>query len=344
MESLSLKYRPNKFEDVVEQGITTKVLAQMVAKKDYPHAMLLAGPSGCGKTTLARLIANQINGEDDAFIEIDAASNNGVEQIRNLVADSKSGTFFGKYKVYIIDECHMITTQGWNAFLKGIEEPSSIAYYIFCTTEPNKVPPTIQNRVQRFNLTRISYKGVYDRLVKICQEEKFTNYEDTCDLISKRAHGGMRDAITLLDQCSRLSTNLDIETTKELLGNFSYEAMIKLTNNIIDQNSDEVLKYLNYLYNSGYDLKDFINTYIECIIDLNKYLMFGDVNLTSLPKYLEDTADNSINIKYTVNIQNGKEYFNWLADKLLNIKFQIKNDPTYKNTIEILFLNICRGK
>lgn len=344
MESLSLKYRPKDFEDVVEQGIATDFLKAMLKSGDYPHAILLTGPSGCGKTTLARIIANKINDNKGKPIEIDAASNNGVEQIRQIVLESKESDLYATYKIYIIDECHAITTQGWTAFLKGIEEPAAYTIYIFCTTEPNKIPANILNRVQRYNLTRISYKGIYDRLVKICQAEGFTNYEQTCDLISKRAHGGMRDAITLLDQCSKLSKELDINKTEELLGNFSYEAMIKFTNDIIDQNTDEVLKYLNYLYNNGYDLKDFINNYIECVIDLNKYLIFRDVNLTSFPRYLEETTDQSISLRHVVNIQNGKEYFNWLADRLLNIKFQIKNDPIYKSTIEILFLNICRGK
>ena len=349
MESLSLKYRPQTFEDVVEQGITTKMLRKMVADGNYPHAILLTGPSGCGKTTLARILARQINNvtdpNEECYEELDAASNNGVDNVKALVKSANERSLAGyTYKIYIIDECHMITTQGWNAFLKGIEEPPAFVIYIFCTTDPNKVPAQIQNRVQRYNLTRISYKGIYDRLVKICQAEHFTNYEDTCDLISKRAHGGMRDAITFLDQCSRLSTDLNVEDAKELLGNFSYESMLRFTNDIIDQNQDKVLAYLNSLYNSGYDLKDFINSYIECVIDLNKYLIFNDINLTAFPKYLETVADNSINLKYVVNIQNGVQYFNWLADKLLNIKVQIKNDPTYKNTIEILFLNICKGK
>ena len=342
--SLATKYRPKDFSDVVEQNISVKILQKVVETKNFPHALLFVGPSGCGKTTLARLFANAINEGQGTPIEIDAASNNGVDQVRQLVTDANIMSLTSLYKVYIIDECHAITSQGWQAFLKGIEEPSAYTIYIFCTTEPNKIPATVLNRVQRYNLTRISTKGVYDRLVSICQKEGFTNYEATCELISKRANGGMRDAITLLDQCATLSTDLDINITKELLGDFSYEAMIKFTNNIIDKKEDQVLAYINYLYINGYDLKSFINTYLECVIDFNKYLLFRDISLTGFPSYLEKVEDQSINLRYVVGIEHGVAYFNWLADKLLNIKTTIKNDPAYKSTIEVLFLNICRGK
>lgn len=349
MESLSLKYRPRTFEDVVEQGITTKILNKVIEKREFKNAYLLAGPSGCGKTTLARILANRINQVNDAdtdpaYIEIDAASNNGVDQIRTILEEAKARDMYHEYKIFIIDECHMITTAGWNAFLKGIEEPAEFTIFIFCTTDPNKIPATILNRVQRYNLSRISLKGIYNRLIKICQAEGFTNYEATCDLISKMARGGMRDAITLLDQCADLSTDLSIDTAKELLGDFSYESMIKFTNSIIDGNKAEVLSYIDNLYNNGYDLKGFIDTYLECVIDFNKYILFRDINLTNFPEYLEHSTDQKTDLRYVTSIQNGASYFNWLATRVKLIKTDIKNDPIYKTTIETEFLKICVGK
>lgn len=349
MLSLALKYRPCTFEDVVEQGITVKLLNKMIERKNFPHAMLFCGPSGIGKTTLARLLANKINNitdqtKEDGFIELDAASNNGVDQVRAIIEAANSHDLFYEYKIYIIDECHMITTAGWNAFLKGIEEPSESTIYIFCTTEPNKIPATILNRVQRYNLSRISLSGIYNRLVNICKAEGFTNYEATCDLISKIAHGGMRDAITLLDMCSDLSTDLDINITKELLGDFTYESMIKFTNYIIDGNATEVIRYLDDIYNKGYDLKNFIDTYLECIIDFNKYILFRDINLTNFPSYLENSGDKETDLRYVTGITNGSSYFSWLASRVKSIKTEIKNDPIYKTSIETEFLKICLGK
>lgn len=349
MSSLSLKYRPSSFEDVVEQGIVTKILNKAVETRNFKHAYLFAGPSGCGKTTLARILANKINNANDnvdhpAYIEIDAASNNGVDQVRDIIEAANSHDLFYEYKIYIIDECHMITTAGWNAFLKGIEEPSESTIYIFCTTEPNKIPATILNRVQRYNLSRISLTGIYNRLINICKTEGFTNYEATCDLISKIAHGGMRDAITLLDMCSDLSTDLDVTITKELLGDFTYESMIKFTNYIIDGNTAEVIKYLNDIYNNGQDLKNFIDTYLECVIDFNKYILFRDINLTNFPSYLENSGDQTTDLRYVTGIANGNSYFSWLASRVKSIKTEIKNDPIYKTSIETEFLKICLGK
>lgn len=348
MSSLSLKYRPVTFEDVTEQGITTKILERVIEKGNFKNAYLFAGPSGCGKTTLARILANKINGvnnaEINAYEERDAASNNGVDQVRAIVEDSANRDLLYPYKIYIIDECHMITTAGWNAFLKGIEEAPTYTIYIFCTTEPNKIPATILNRVQRYNLSRISTQGIYNRLVNICDKEGFSNYEATCDLISKISHGGMRDAITLLDMCSDLSDDLDISITKELLGDFSYESMLKFTNLLIDGNKSEVLKFINTIYNNGQDLKNFIDTYLECVIDLNKYVLFKDINLTSFPKYLETTTDTQTNLTYVTNVTNSGSYFNWLANRIKSIKTDIKNDPIYKTSIEAELLKICVGK
>lgn len=351
MQSLAVKYRPRNIDDVTEQNITRTILDKVLEKHSFKNAYLFAGPSGCGKTTLARCFADRINnvtaGElnsSQAYIEVDAASNNGVDQIRSILEEATTKNLYYAYKIFIIDECHMITTAGWNAFLKGIEEPTETTIFIFCTTEPNKIPATILNRVQRLNLTRLSSAGIYNRLITICKAENFTNYESTCDLISKKAQGGMRDAIVLLEQCADISTDLSRVDTSVLMGDFSYEALIEFTNNLIDQNKAEVISYIEQLYGQGYDLKTFIDAYLECIIDINKYILFSDLTLTKLPKYLESTSNPRQNIKTLSTINQAASYFNWLASRVKSIKMDIKNDPIYKTTIEAEFLKICVGR
>lgn len=351
MQSLAVKYRPRTIEDVTEQDITRTILTKVLEKHTFKNAYLFAGPSGCGKTTLARCFANKINNVTDvdhsdgqAYIEVDAASNNGVDQIRALLEDATTRNMYYDYKIFIIDECHMITTAGWNAFLKGIEEPTDTTIFIFCTTDPNKIPTTILNRVQRLNLSRLSVSGIYNRLTNICQAEGFINYESTCDIISKKANGGMRDAIVLLEQCADVSTDLSTVDAGVLLGDFTYEALIEFTNDLIDQNKAAVITYLEKMYNTGYDLKTFIDTYLDCCIDFNKYLLFRDVTLTKFPAYLETITDPRKNLKNVVSITNAMAYFNWLTSRVKFIKTDIKNDPIYKTSIEAEFLKICVGK
>ena len=201
---LAVKYRPKTFEDVCGQSITVQILEKVIEKRAFKNCYLFAGDSGCGKTTLARIFANKINRGMGAPIEIDAASNNGVDDVRAIVESASQRSLIGDYKIFIIDECHSITTQGWQAFLKGIEEPSPFTIFMFCTTEPNKLPQAILNRVQRYNISKIPQVQIRERLRYICQQEGFINYDGTCDLISKTCGGCMRDAITSLDQCADL--------------------------------------------------------------------------------------------------------------------------------------------
>jgi len=335
-QSLAVKYRPTKFEDVCGQTITVKILEKALESKNFKHAYLFAGDSGCGKTTLARIFAMQLNQGIGNPIEIDAASNNGVDQVRTIIDSANERSLDSEYKIFIIDECHAITTAGWQAFLKSIEETPEYTIYIFCTTDPIKVPQTILNRVQRYNITKIATEDITKRLLYICKQEGFTNYEQACDFIAKTSNGCMRDAIMRLDQCANFSTDLTMENVKQILNDISYEAMFRLTVGLQDKKEDQILHIIDKLYSSGVDLKHFIDNYLEFILDLTKYILFKNMQLTSIPAYLEPA------VQQTVQIPDSLVWFKKFTDLLLQIKLDIKYDTSYKSTIEAYLLRTCR--
>lgn len=343
MKSLAVKYRPNNFEDVCSNQVTVKILKRIIELGTPKNAYLFAGPSGCGKTTCARIFANALNNSIGEPVEIDAASNNGVDQVRAIVESANQRSLTGTYKIYIIDECHMITSAGWNAFLKGIEETPEYTIYIFCTTEPNKVPATIMNRVQRFNITKIDSQEIRNRLVYICQQEGFINYEDTCELISKLCDGCMREALTMLGQCADLSNDLILENTKAVLGEAPFERMLKLTNCLIGKNEAFTLMAIETLAQEGKDLKQFVNEYLSFTLELTKYILFQNISVTNIPVYLENSADPMISVKATTSFENALGWFNNLATKLLEVKNAIKYDTSVKAVVEAYFLQLCRG-
>ena len=340
MKSLAVKYRPNTFEEVCGNQVTVKILKRVLELNKPKNAYLFAGPSGCGKTTCARIFANKLNDGIGDPVEIDAASNNGVDQVRAIVESANQRSLTGTYKIYIIDECHMITSAGWNAFLKGIEETPEYTIFMFCTTEPQKLPVAILNRVQRYNITKINSETIKNRLTYICQQEGFTNYEGICDLLSKTSHGCMRDAIMKLDQCADLSTDLSLDLVKPVLGVLSYEAMFNLTWALQDKDEAKVLSLINHLYNNGKDLRSFIETYLEFILDLTRYTLSNNIEYTSIPAYLA-TETNPV-VQQTVNFPNIKDWLNDLTDILLKIKLETKYDSFYKSTIEAFLIRFCR--
>lgn len=343
MKSLAVKYRPNTFETICGNKITVQILKRVLELGTPKNAYLFAGPSGCGKTTLARCFANALNNGIGEPIEIDAASNNGVDQVRAIMESANQRSLTGTYKIYIIDECHAITSAGWQAFLKGIEETPEYTIFIFCTTEPNKIPVTIQNRMQRFNITKIDSQEIKDRLIYICQQEGFTNYDDTCELISKLSNGGMREAITKLDQCADFSTDLSIDNTKFVLGEAPFERMLKLTNCLIGRNEQFTLAAIETLAIEGKDLKQFIDEYLGFVLELTKYILFKNIAVTNIPAYLENSADAMTSVSYTTSFDGALSWFNRLTDKLIEIKNAIRYDNTVKYTVEAYLLQLCRG-
>jgi len=342
MESLATKYRPKTFEEVCAQSVVVKILKKQLETGKIAHAYLFAGSTGCGKTTLSRILANEINHGYGDPIEIDAASNNGVNQVRAIVESANQRSLVGEYKIFIIDECHAITKEGWQAFLKSIEETPEYTIYMFCTTDPNKIPETILNRVQRYNIAKIPLNLIKNRLLYICQQEGYINYEETCDVISKLADGCMRDAIQLLDKCAGLSKDLSIENTEDVLGSNIYGTMFGLTWALQTKDEGKILTIINDLYTNGKDLNNFINDYLAFVLELKKFSVFKDINVTTIPAYLA-TKDNDA-VGYTMTlVPDINTWLNKAIEALLNLKFQIKYDTSYKTTIEAYLLNLTRN-
>lgn len=348
MAALAVKYRPLKFEDVCSQGSTIKILQKQLELNKFTNCYLFAGPSGTGKTTLARIFGNKINKDKGELIEIDGASNNGVEAVRDIINSANERAIDSEYKIFIIDEAHMITTAGWNAFLKTIEEPPKYTIFIFCTTNPEKIPSTILNRVMRFNLSKINLDLIKQRLLYICKEEGYSNYLEACDYISKLSSGGMRDAISLLEKAANYNTDLSINNVLDCLGNFSYDSFFDLTNAFVDGQEKTVLNLIESFYNSGKDLKLFIEQYLEFALDLTKYCLFNDMSCVKIPLSLEavklpNGEPSPRCMKYVTGFDNNLDYFNTLVQKILDIKNTIKYDVNSKTTIEVMFIAICRG-
>lgn len=333
MESLAVKYRPKVFEDVCGQSYTVDILSHQIKTGKIKNGYLFCGASGCGKTTIARIFANEINKGKGNPIELDAATNNGVDDIRMIIKEAVLKPLNSDWKVYIIDECHSITTQGWQALLKTLEEPPSQTIFIFATTDPQKVPITIQNRLQRFDFNRMAVEVIENRLLKILQLEGIENRVDkeAINYIAKTAHGGMRDAITNLDKC--LSMNLkkvDSKEASKILSFFNYEDYINILINI--DNPDEILKIINNMYGEGIDLRIFINSFITFLIDCLKS-SFLDIRQTDIPAAYYKNIES-------LNIKEDYSYYQNILDGLIELKTAIIYETYSKPFIEAYFMNI----
>ncbi len=287
---LARKWRPRTFSEVVGQDHVTHTLMKAVEKGRLAHAYLFAGPRGCGKTTAARLLAKVINcqnrkdaepcnecpscvavseGRHFDLIEIDGASNRGIDEIRDLREKIGYSPTQGNSKIYIIDEVHMLTTQAFNALLKTLEEPPPHVYLVFATTEPHKVPATILSRCQRFNFKRMELKELEGRLREICTSEKVGFDAEALVLICRHADGSMRDAISLLDQCiSASDEKIDLELVRNVLGLVDSQIVEKLLHSIGERDREKVLGIVDDVVSSGLDLEEFYLAFIEGLRNL----------------------------------------------------------------------------
>ena len=345
METLAVKYRPKTWEDVTEQSSAVAILQQQLATGSVKNAYLFCGPAGCGKTTCARIFADAINNGEGNAIEMDAASNSGVDDVRNIAQQAKAQSLSSEYKVFIIDECHSISSTGWQAFLKLIEEPPAKSIFIFCTTDPQKIPKTILSRVQRYDFRRISNNGIFDRLNDIMNAENNPedgfglHYDpDALDYIVKLADGGMRDAITLLDKCLSYTRDLTLQAVVSALGTVDYDTMIDLTNSILVGDVVDVIERVEDIYSAGKDIKQFVRQFMVFMLDVVKYDSQCPVRLLSLPK-LATVTDwlRSGEGNYNVHQE--------LLSVLVNLNAQMRYSESPKYDLEsALLLYIIEGR
>jgi DNA polymerase-3 subunit gamma/tau len=290
MSSLCLQYRPKCWAEVIGQNTVVSILSRQAATKKWKNSYLFCGPHGCGKTTVARLFADNINEGNGFPIEIDAASNNGVDNIRQLIMDAQQSSLDCDYKVYIIDECHQLTKAAWDAALKLIEEPPSGVVFIFCTTNPNKLPGTILSRVQRFDFKRVPYKVISGRLAYILNTSSDVQYSQVAlDRIAIRADGHVRDAIQLLDKCLDFigdSNNLDVFNVEEALGLVNYESLINIVNGIIDGDLEFAVTAFNNIKSKECDMIRVFDDLIKYTLDCT-LLSECHINLTTIPADLQ---------------------------------------------------------
>lgn len=348
--TLASKYRPRTFADIVGQQTTVKILEQQIKTGSGVNCYLFVGPAGTGKTTIARILANTWNNGKGHPIEIDAASNNSVESVRQLVSQAKQRSFESEYKVIIMDECHVLTNQAWQAFLKLLEEPPEFTKFIFCTTNPEKIPPAILTRLQTFTLSKVADDLIVERLIYILEQEanelfegrdraEFGDppdylYEDAAlRYIARLSGGSVRQAIANLEKCLSYNTEIYMDSVCKALGSGNYDTMTQFITSIINYEVTNALAYLENLYQEGKDPKTFIYDCLKYCLDIQKVkLNSGNLQYSSLPeltsvKILLDTSSDLII---------------WMIESLSNLYEDIKYDNTPMPLIEISILKWCK--
>lgn len=302
-------YRPQRFDEVAGQEHIITTLKHAVEENKIAHAYLFCGPRGTGKTTIAKLLAKAVNctgdpkpcdqcencqaitsGNHPDVIEIDAASNNGVDEVRSLIEKVKYAPTQGHYKVYIIDEVHMMSTGAFNALLKTLEEPPAHVIFILATTEPHKILPTIISRCQRFDFTKLSLKDIVERMRIVIQEEKYECDDEALEMIAKLADGGMRDALSILEQCLAFNDkHLTIQDVNQIYGIVSLENKIDFIKVILTKDMKKSLSLLDEMKVNGIDIKRLTLDLVDILKDIVIYRNTQDDSiLFVLSKYYLD--------------------------------------------------------
>lgn len=350
--ALYRKYRPSKFSEVAGQKYIIDILKNAVKTENISHAYLFSGPRGTGKTSVAKIFAKSVNclntkdGEacgkceickaikenDIDIIEIDAASNNGVDEIREIRSNVKLMPTVGKYKVYIIDEVHMLSAGAFNALLKTLEEPPQHIIFILATTEIQKIPLTIISRCQKFDFKKISNKDIEKKLKEIMKLEDKKLPDDVVSLIAKISDGGLRDAINLLDQIVTSSNeNITVDDIYNLNGDISEAELEQLFDYIINSDIAEILKTIDDFYDKGKNIYSIIDRLI---------LLTRNININNnVNNYFDDATKQ----KYEKYFNLSNEITNYISSKLINLSNEIRKSEEQKLLLEISLLEIVEN-
>lgn len=352
---LARKYRPQTFEEVYAQEHITTILSNAIKHNRLAHAFLFTGSRGVGKTSMARILAKSLNcmeglsptpcnkcencveitqGNSTDVVEIDGASNTGVEDIRDLQKELMYSTSKSRYKIFIIDEVHMLSKNAFNALLKTLEEPPERVMFIFATTEPHKVLPTIISRCQRYDFKRIPIDAIVDRLQSICVSEEIKIEDEALYLVAKKAEGSLRDALSLMDQLIAVGKQ-DIKTgdVLSIFGIVSTDIYHRITECIYKKEAAPIITLIHDILDKGNDLQEFINGYLDYLRNL--LLIKTEVPLPELPPSLHKEMEKN------------NEHFNedsllYLLAILIKTKSDIKFAGNPVLIIEMTFIKLTR--
>lgn len=346
--ALYRKYRPINFSSIVGQDVIVDILKNSIINNKVSHAYLFTGPRGTGKTSTAKILAHAVNclnftndicGEcsicksldlnDSDIVEIDAASNNGVDEIRSLRDNVNLMPAFCKYKIYIIDEVHMLSTGAFNALLKTLEEPPSHVIFILATTEPNKIPLTILSRCQRFDFNKINMNDLISRLKYIVNEEGRVVSDNILEQIAKISDGGLRDAINLLDQVLSLpDENINIDEVEKLSGKISTQSVYDLFSYIINNDLVSILNFSTYMFDNGKNYKDLADSMLSFLRDIS-------IN-TEVPNYFDKSYSELLS-KISISFNNLIK----MSSIINELSKELKNSNNQKMLFEIYVFQMC---
>ncbi len=355
-KALYRTYRPSTFEEVAGQDHIVKTLKNALATGKIAHAYLFAGPRGTGKTTMAKLFAKALNcdggvgcqcnecknckaiieGTHPDVLELDAASNNGVDAIRDLIDRVKYGTTLGRYKVYIIDEVHMLSVGAFNALLKTLEEPPEHVVFILATTEAHAILPTILSRCQRYDFNKLSDKDIKGRLKAVLEKEGVSYNEEAINIIVSLADGGMRDALSILDQVLAYSGNkLDVQDILDIFALESKEEKIALLHSIIKKDASDVLQRINHYISLGTDIKRLTDDLLLILKDILIYQSARDVScLEVLNKEEVSEFFNLLSVEETIK----------MIDTIMSAQKDYKNVSSIIPLFEVTILKLIAVK